>query len=663
MAEVCQIDNELQTAGGGARFDMDDGYLYGPAEHVFPAMLRFAARMHSLGLELQLHKCKCFSPQTDLQHHPARPPTVLVGECMAQDGPAKGVVVSGIPIGEARFVTHHLSSKVEEMVSMITEICTKLRGRHLQALWAVMYHCLQSKFHYWVQHCPPAVVQPAAHRFDQALLDVAQICVSTGIASDPIALRRLRLPARMYGGGLRSVEDVAPAAFMATICRAVPLMADRIEDNRRLAGFVPALTQALGVAENEGHNHPLRVHAFSQLASLLSVAFLRSWQFLQAEVGNYAEDTFQDIFTKAAQRRTGVQHAITVWREKARFQALDVEIRALPSADFRKSAWINTDKFSTVWVSAWPSEDFQFSNPEFREVSTFYYGLPSPACASQVGEAISNLRVTLDPHGTRLTTAHLPGDGWRTQHDAIKWRIVQDAREMHFRCRHEVFGLFAACIPQASRHQTNGLSIRKRQGLVPDFLLHAAFDGPERPLLFELKTLHYGSSTYGNEANRCNAVARRARALPAEYRAKARPTDAQYCGTASGDVGPVQSKLNTFEPVRGIVFGAWGEASPDTAKLLTLMAQTGAQRHWRGMRCEDPVHATGIMAWLLRRRWGLTMLRKNARLKLDRLEYVGRGAVTATMRRANALDAQAARVRAVAGSLMSGPRVRASIRP
>ena len=73
------------------------------------------------------------------------------------------------------------------------------------------------------------------------------------------------------------MEDVAPVAFMATICRAVPLMADRIEDNRRLAGFVPALTQALGVAENEGHNHPLRVHAFSQLASLLSVAFSGSF--------------------------------------------------------------------------------------------------------------------------------------------------------------------------------------------------------------------------------------------------------------------------------------------------------------------------------------------------------------------------------------------------
>ena len=52
------------------------------------------------------------------------------------------------------------------------------------------------------------------------------------------------------------------------------------------------------------------------------------------------------------------------------------------------------------------------------------------------------------------------------------------------------------------------------------------------------------------------------------------------------------------------------------------------------MRCADPGRATGGLAWLLRRRWGLTALRENARLKLDRLEYVGRGATAALQRRA-----------------------------
>jgi len=391
----------------------------------------------------------------------------------------------------------------------------------------------------------------------------------------------------------------------------------------------------------------------------MAAVFRTSLQRAQAEVGDSAGGSLGDVVEEAVAGKQSVQKAITRWRERARFQAVDVAIRALPPRDVRKAAWVNADRFSTVWVSAWPNEEFQFSNPEFREVTTWYFGLPSPACESRVGENVANARQVLDPYGARLTTLTLPGDGWRTQHDAIKWRLVQDAREMHVRMRHEVFGLFAECIPQQGRRQADGLPLRKRQGLVPDFLAHMAVDGPERPLLFELKTLHFGGSTYSDEELRGHAVARRARALPAEYAAKARQVDRMFSGTPPDALGPVERKLQTYEPVRGIVFGAWAEASPDTEKLLAAMAQTGAQRHWRGMRCADPARALGVLAWLLRRRWGLTALRENARLKLDRLEYVGRGALAAAQRRTFAAEAQAARARAMAGTLMSGPRARA----
>ena len=59
---------------------------------------------------------------------------------------------------------------------------------------------------------------------------------------------------------------------------------------------------------------------------------------------------------------------------------------------------------------------------------------------------------------------------------------------------------------------------------------------------------------------------------------------------------------------------------------------------------------------MLRRRWGLTALRENARLKLDRLEYVGRGATVAARRRAEASEDFAARLRVVAGCTRRGSR-------
>jgi hypothetical protein len=191
-----------------------------------------------------------------------------------------------------------------------------------------------------------------------------------------------------------------------------------------------------------------------------------------------------------------LQKAITKQRELAKFQQLDVEIRALPNDDMRRAAWLNLNSFSTTWVSAWPDRDAFLSNAEFGEVSTFYFGLPSPACRALTGQRIGSLRTVLDSHGCRLTTARLPGDGWRTQHDTIKWLLTEDMRHMSVRSTTEVYGLFAPLIPQHGRNQLDRATARKRQGLVPDFLLYSPEPGPEQACLMELKTLHFGSTTY-----------------------------------------------------------------------------------------------------------------------------------------------------------------------
>ena len=125
-------------------------------------------------------------------------------------------------------------------------------------------------------------------------------------------------------------------------------------------------------------------------------------------------------------------------------------------------------------------------------------------------------------------------------------------------------------------------------------------------------------------------------AIPGEYAGKAQEVDERFCGAQPGAAGPVTRKLQSFGAVKGLVFGAWGETSPDVEKLLSLFARTGAIRHWRSMRCNEEASAVGALAWLLRRRWALTALRENARVKLDRMAHVGRGAVAAAQRRQDA---------------------------
>jgi len=139
--------------------------------------------------------------------------------------------------------------------------------------------------------------------------------------------------------------------------------------------------------------------------------------------------------------------------------------------------------------------------------------------------------------------------------------------------------------------------------------------------------------------------------------AKARQIDQQFCGSLPGEIGPVQAKLRTFDPVRGSVFGAWGEGSPDTERLLTAFCRAGASRHWRSMQVATPTQAQGILAWMLRRRWGMTALREAARLKLERLEFVGRGAAEASDRRRAFATSASHMVRRAACSFWQGPRL------
>ena len=121
-------------------------------------------------------------------------------------------------------------------------------------------------------------------------------------------------------------------------------------------------------------------------------------------------------------------------------------------------------------------------------------------------------------------------------------------------------------------------------------------------MLFEVKTLHFGSSTYPTAEARFQAVADKAAWQPGEYARKARNIDRLYCGTAQGDTGPVEQRLRDFEPVKGLVFGHFGEASPDAHKLIAVLAAAGAQRRLgRGIDEDEQQTVRGALAWRFKR--------------------------------------------------------------
>ena len=87
---------------------------------------------------------------------------------------------------------------------------------------------------------------------------------------DLLRARRLVLPARLYGCGLRSTADTAPAAFVGSLCRTGPMMIDRAADGIVESGFLSAqLSSVLGVGSFDEVSESLRFDTLLRSGSSL----------------------------------------------------------------------------------------------------------------------------------------------------------------------------------------------------------------------------------------------------------------------------------------------------------------------------------------------------------------------------------------------------------
>ena len=113
---------------------------------------------------------------------------------------------------------------------------------------------------------------------------------------------------------------------------------------------------------------------------------------------------------------------------------------------------------------------------------------------------------------------------------------------------------------------------RKRQGMMADFKVRLAREGGATEMesvLAELKVISSCPTRYPRAPRTMGkAVQRRADLLPGEYARSAKTIDEEFGGVPKGVVGPVARKLASFPRLRGWVFGAWSEASPDIHSLV-----------------------------------------------------------------------------------------------
>ena len=187
-----------------------------------------SAHLAEIGLELRPDKTQAWSPATTCP------------EGMEEQWCANGITVVGVPVGEALPEGNlpaegdnqrvdlggadFASQQCEEVVARTATVLEKLAdlpsaaSPHLPAVQVaalLLRTCCVGKITHLLRTTPPASVEPAAIKFDEAVLR----CYETVAQLDPLTPpqeAQCRLPLREGGRGLRSQAAAAPAAWVAS---------------------------------------------------------------------------------------------------------------------------------------------------------------------------------------------------------------------------------------------------------------------------------------------------------------------------------------------------------------------------------------------------------------------------------------------------------------
>ena len=632
---------------GEVKFIADDGYAMAPPVKLYPALAQFKADLAALGLECNVSKYETYitDPQYD---SPLRPQEMKLSGVTAADGSwHAGVTVGGCPVGSDEYVTTHLATRFDEIVSEANKLQSALQLVNPMALWCLTSSCTQQQLYHWLRYNYPKHTVPALARV-QAAIDqsVNAAWGSSEAFDDPLVLERVRLAVRNGGAGLRALADVAPAAFVGATFHIAHRLVDRTESGMVCPGLAPGLVKLFGIgAFDESANGQGRFSGLCSGSSVWGDEFKTAYIAMRNELSP-AERLDGPLEAEVHNSGYGfsakAQHRITEAREAPRLKSLQAKMQALPNTDVRKISFFSIvgSKTACMLLVAHPCPtDFSFRPDEWGELMARYWGLKSPMLKNYVGERINGQASRVcDPYGFELQGKALPGPAFVRRHDHIKWAVVNALEAMGVDVTCEPQNLFKRFVSAAAADHL--ASQAGRQGTVPDFLLRVGGTSA----LFDLKTIGLNKSRYLNpqpahaDTPAGYAVERRAQQVPAGYIHKARVVDVKYNGTAPGQVGPMEAALASYGGVSPLVAGHFNEISRGFDKLLGDAAELGAQQLQNALYTKSATQARAVLLWQLRRKMAAAICRANINCLQDLMAHLGTSGANARShaRKANA---------------------------
>ena len=703
--EVRQLESEMRGGGpepeGGAVFGNDDGYVYGRAERVFPALERFARRIEArCALRLQRTKTEVFC----WEELPACTPAGLRRAGLEVEGAFEpGMECYGIGIGSDAYVSAFLTCKVDEIKASVEKTCTLLED-DLQAKWTFLTGSIAHKLSYHLSLQYPSDIRPHAARLDSILWGMMEAATGLhiprgeeglgvecvlgvpiqGLEDQSYQQWLVRLPIRERGMGLRSLVDTSPAAFLGGVEMALPFFVGE-------QGLCPLLEPLVG--DVRAADPVTRWRTLTSSDSRTGREFKASYNLLQVEARDCARYLGEELEGELSVEVEGMGEGrvdgstrvlITNQREMMRAKVLSKALLEHPDQEARPT-WVfpQLDKTACAWLMATPTPETFIPSNLYREAMAAHLCLPSPCCRPMVGRPTGykdhqGNPTHVDVWGDVVMAATLPFDTWRHRHSDIQRALVARALEARVEIESEVFGCFRDIIPAAVLGPGGSLeTVRERMACVPDLRLGLqvplvprpasyypprgrpaavprevaaaaprpprAAPGPSTRYLAEIKICGAGPTRYPRDSVD-KAMNRRARLLPGEYKKKVADVDREYYGTVPGQVGPLQARLEELcggggiQDLLGLCVGAFGDISSDLDRVIRAVAESRALYLSREAGRPLSDRESGMILNQYRRVLSVTFVRSQAACLVARMGHLGETARECAGRRRMAMQ-------------------------
>ena len=240
--DLVVLNRDCRVGGGQAIAGHDDVFAQGPPQVVIPAVMKFAAAIwERCHLRLQWNKSRIFSWDGVLPD--GAPEGVEIAGKEISNIFHAGFDCYGVPMGTNEFVHSELMKSAKNIVAD-AERTKQVLAVNKQAQWAALRLSISQRFQYLCQHVHPSLCEPVAAWLDVHLWkmlenitgfniprghrgqegDMVITVPVEGLAGKSFQEWCVRLPIKLYGWGLRSLQETCIPAYLGTLETAIPRM-------------------------------------------------------------------------------------------------------------------------------------------------------------------------------------------------------------------------------------------------------------------------------------------------------------------------------------------------------------------------------------------------------------------------------------------------------